>query len=502
MFQEGQQIGFYTLVKKLAKGGFGEVWLAEKKSEFVSRRVAIKLPHDAQVDFDAIRQEATLWEQASGHPNVLPLIDADVYDGQVAIVSEYADGGSLADLLRARGKLPAREAVEMTVGILSGLEYLHSKNIVHRDIKPANVLLQGNTPRLADFGISRAVHASELTSVIVGTEPFMAPEAFEGARTTRTDIWSVGVLLYKLLTGEMPFAAQQSSEIMYAVLMKKPQPMPADIPPRLAEIVAKALEKDRESGANPPKRYQTAAAMREDLTDFLKAFYQVDVLAGRTPQVSESTHFESKIASKLNIPVGNNSSGWRAAGQSLTKRKNTPVVFLSVIVGLAAMFFLGFYQYGKSAATDASDSTNNNANVSTNGNSSVADTQNRNAPVSAEVSLAAVDYFNKGIKFYGQRKFDEAVAAFTSAIEMNGADFTFYNNRGLAHYASKNYDAAILDFNRAVEINPNDSLIYNNRGVAYEDKGEIGQALLDYRKAVEIDPKNKVAERNLKKILK
>nr|MDQ3324114.1 serine/threonine protein kinase [Acidobacteriota bacterium] len=147
MFHEGQQIGFYTLLRKLDKGGFGEVWLAEKQSEFVAKKVAIKLPHAEQVNFDAIRQEATLWEQASGHPNVLPLIDADVYDGQVAIVSEYASGGSLADMLKKRGKFSVREAVEMTIGILNGLEYLHSKNIVHRDIKPANVLLQGDTPR-------------------------------------------------------------------------------------------------------------------------------------------------------------------------------------------------------------------------------------------------------------------------------------------------------------------------------------------------------------------
>src|SRR4028119_2122967 len=106
MFQPGQQIGLYTLITKLAKGGFGEVWLAEKRSEFVTKKVAIKLPLDEQVDFEEIRQEATLWEKASGHPNVLPIIDADIYDGQVAIVSEYAGGGSLADRLKTHGELP------------------------------------------------------------------------------------------------------------------------------------------------------------------------------------------------------------------------------------------------------------------------------------------------------------------------------------------------------------------------------------------------------------
>lgn len=496
MFYEGQQIGFYTLIKKLDKGGFGEVWLAEKQSEFVTKRVAIKLPHDEQVNFDAIRQEAILWEQASGHPNVLPLIDADIYDGQVAIVSEYASGGSLADRLKMHGKFPVREAVEMTVGILNGLDYLHSKNIVHRDIKPANVLLQGDTPRLADFGISRAVNASEASSVIVGTEPFMSPESFEGVRSVRTDVWSVGVVLYKLLTGKMPFPQTQSTEIMYAVLMKEPEAMPVEIPARLREIVFKALEKDREPGENPPKRYQTAAAMREDLINFLKTSSNGETVDEETTHVRQPTVFDRENQSKLNVPLITNPSKWRNTGRVLTKKKGAPVVFLSVIVGLIALALIGFYQLGKSAAVDSSNLSGANlppSNINSPG---------KNAAVSAEMSLAAVDYFNKGIKFYGQRKFDEAVAAFTSAIELNPADFTFYNNRGLAHYAAKNYDEAILDFNRAVEINPNDSLIYNNRGVAYEDKGEIGQAIVDYRKALELNPNDKIADRNLQRLLR
>lgn len=496
MFHEGQQIGFYTLLRKLDKGGFGEVWLAEKQSEFVAKKVAIKLPHAEQVNFDAIRQEATLWEQASGHPNVLPLIDADVYDGQVAIVSEYASGGSLADMLKKRGKFSVREAVEMTIGILNGLEYLHSKNIVHRDIKPANILLQGDTPRLADFGISRAAGASEISSVVVGTESFMAPESFEGARTVKTDIWSVGVVLYKLLTGKMPFPQRQSSEIMYAVLMNEPEPLSDEIPAQLKEIVFKSLEKDRETGANAPKRYQSAAAMREDLVSFLKAYSQAEsFLTEETTRVRQSPAFAEKNASKLNVPIITNPNKWRNAGQSFTKRKTAPVIFLSIIVGLGTLALLGFYQFGKSASIDSNNATSAQPNLN-----SVNQTVSNS--VASDVSLAALEHFNRGNKFYGQKKFDEAIAAYTSAIELNESDFTFYNNRGLAHYAKRSYDAAIGDFNKAVEINPNDSLIYNNRGVAYEDKGEIGQAIVDYRKALEINPNDKVASRNLNKILK
>ena len=90
MSNSGQKVGPYILLSRLGKGGFGEVWLAEKRSQFFTKKVAVKLPHDEQVNFEAIRQEAVLWEQASGHANVLPIIDADIYDDQIVIVSEYA----------------------------------------------------------------------------------------------------------------------------------------------------------------------------------------------------------------------------------------------------------------------------------------------------------------------------------------------------------------------------------------------------------------------------
>ncbi len=263
MFHEGQKIGSYKLLTKIGKGGFGEVWLAEKRSELVTKKVAVKLPLEDQVNLDTIRQEAELWEQASGHANVLPIIDADIIDGQVLIVSEYAEGGSLHDKLRREGKLSIKQAVEMTIGILNGLEFLHNKRIIHRDIKPQNILLQGDTPRLADFGISRAMQTTAISSTIIGTDSYMSPETFEGKRSVQTDIWAVGVVLYQLLQGSLPFPQEHPSERMFAIIQKDFEPLPAEVPFGLQQIIKKALAK------LPENRFESASQMRDDLQHFV-----------------------------------------------------------------------------------------------------------------------------------------------------------------------------------------------------------------------------------------
>jgi serine/threonine protein kinase len=268
MFHANQKIGGYALIKRLGRGGFGEVWLAERHGKFATTQVAVKLPLDEQVDHAAIEQEAQLWAKASGHPNVLPIIEADEYDGQIVIVSEYAPDGSLEQWLKQNGKMPVEKAVQTTIQILDGLEFLHSRNIIHRDLKPANILLQGSTPRLADFGISRAMRTTvaSRSQHISGTFAYMSPEALDGKRSTQTDIWSVGVNLYQFLTGELPFPNKEPSVLLASIMLREFAPLPDSVPRGLKRIISKALEK------SPENRYKTSQEMREDLRQFLREY--------------------------------------------------------------------------------------------------------------------------------------------------------------------------------------------------------------------------------------
>ncbi len=261
MYRPNEKIGPYTLVKRLGQGASGIVWLAERRGALLTTQVALKLPFDEEANLETITKEAQVWLAATGHPNVLPVIEADMYDGQVVIVSEYASGGTLKDWLdKNGGQAPSVEAaIAMVNGILAGLEHLHVKGLVHCDLKPSNVLLQGDIPRITDFGVSRTLKATVHTKHLSGTPAYMPPEAIDGKLSKLSDLWAAGVILYVMLAARLPFPQQSMGPLMLAIQHQDPDPLPSSVPPELQRVIAQSLEKD------PLRRYTSASEMRSAL---------------------------------------------------------------------------------------------------------------------------------------------------------------------------------------------------------------------------------------------
>jgi eukaryotic-like serine/threonine-protein kinase len=270
MFYPDDMIGDYTLVEFLGEGQFGEVWLAEKRTRILTTRVALKLPK-SRVKFADVEKEARVWEQAKGHPNVLPIVDADIHNNQVFIASEYSPDGSLEDWLnRHGGRAPSiAAAIDMMRGILAGLEHLHKRQIIHRDLKPANILLQGDIPRISDFGIAKFLPSETESNLIKGSPAYMSPEALNGERNEQTDLWSASVICYQLLGGGLPFTGRLF-ELFKAIGLDEPAPLPEGLPQPLKEFVMAGLRKP------PRERCRTAGDLRQSLQTAYQRTLQLD----------------------------------------------------------------------------------------------------------------------------------------------------------------------------------------------------------------------------------
>ncbi len=275
-----------------------------------------------------IRQEANVWARASGHPNVLPIIEANVYDNRVVIASEFAPDGSLEIRINKNGgrTVSIESAVEIVIGILSGLEHLHSRNIIHRDVKPANIIFQGETPRLTDFGVSRVLKSSGQSTTSAGTPIYMAPEAFDGKRSVQTDIWSVGIIFYELLSGKLPFVFDDLTSLWKAVALNDFDSLPNDVPERLHVIVMKALQRDT------ALRYRSAAEMRADL----KRFTSLD----RVSETFDSSETIPSFRMPNDVPFGFHSDEARPGNKTWKSAALVAGVLLIILVSTLGIYFI------------------------------------------------------------------------------------------------------------------------------------------------------------------
>ncbi len=258
--------GRYRIIRKLGSGGMANVYLAEDQE--LGRRVAIKILNDRHANDDQFverfRREA---KNAAGlsHPNIVSIYDRGEAEGTYYIAMEFLDGRSLKELIVSRGPAPVHVAIDYARKILDALRFAHRNGIVHRDIKPHNVIVDAEgRVKVTDFGIARA-GASQMTEVgsIIGTAQYLSPEQAKGAPVDQTsDLYSVGIVLYELLTGKVPFTGDSPVEIAMKHISAMPEPPSAlrdDVPADLDKIILRALAK------TPEERYPSAEEMDRDL---------------------------------------------------------------------------------------------------------------------------------------------------------------------------------------------------------------------------------------------
>ena len=259
MFLLGQTVGKYQILSNLGSGGFGTVFLA--RDTWIDKKVAIKVPHRQGGAFDDMLEEPRLLA-ALDHPNIVGIITAERVDGVFFIVMEYVNGPSLEGILDHEKVLSVPAALKYGVQILKGVEHAHAASILHRDLRPANVLVsESGVVKVADFGTSRLLEKSHATTVI-GSPPYMAPEHFQGRAVLASDIYSVGVILYQMLTGTLPYASPNPAQIERLVAQGRCTPAKlrnSQLPKEISDIVMKAMASDLH------ERYQRAAEVLEDL---------------------------------------------------------------------------------------------------------------------------------------------------------------------------------------------------------------------------------------------
>jgi serine/threonine protein kinase len=337
----GKTIGKYKIIERIGHGGMADVYKALHPE--LNRVVALKVLNRALVHspemLERFRREARAIA-ALRHPNIVQVFDLDVADGAYFMVMEYIEGETLSQRLtrlRRRGeRLPLHEVLYIIAAVGKALHYAHEQGMLHRDVKPANVMFRGDgSVILTDFGVAKILDvASDITAsgAVAGTPAYMAPEQWTNDEPDkRSDIYSLGIVLYQVVTGELPFNAETPGRLMFKHL-SEPPPLPrklcADIPLELERGILRALAKD------PQDRYQTAQELVADLRDVI---YQLESTA-------PTGIFDKPLRPLL---------GDRTVGPGLVKAKSLArrapwfwfgagvIVVLAAVIGLLTSGFIG-----------------------------------------------------------------------------------------------------------------------------------------------------------------
>jgi serine/threonine-protein kinase len=260
MFLRGQTIGKYRILSHLGSGGFGSVYLAE--DTWIDKKVAIKVPHKQQLDFGDMVKEPRLLASMS-HPNIVTMLTAEKLDDVFFMVLEYVPGETLETLIFREGALELARALDFTCQMCNAVDHAHRAGILHRDLRPGNMLVsETGILKVTDFGTSRFLEIAAHGTTVIGSPPYMAPEQFHGKAVFASDVYSVGITMYQMLTGELPYNTPTPADLdrlMRGELVVAPRVKNAKIPKAISDIVLRALAPDLTI------RYQKAAELLDDV---------------------------------------------------------------------------------------------------------------------------------------------------------------------------------------------------------------------------------------------
>jgi len=260
MFFRGQQVGKYKILSAIGSGGFGTVYLAE--DTWIDKKVALKVPHRQGVEFTELLHEPRLLASLN-HPNIVSILTAEKHENLFFIVMEYVPGETLEALIGREGTLDLTRALDYTCQICNAIDHAHRHGIIHRDLRPGNVLIAtGDIAKVADFGTSRFLEMAAHGTTVIGSPPYMAPEQFHGKAVFASDLYSLGITMYQMMTGMLPYQTPGPAELQKLLtgeLVTPPRTRNPRIPHSLNDIVMKALAPD------PEARYQTGGELLTEL---------------------------------------------------------------------------------------------------------------------------------------------------------------------------------------------------------------------------------------------
>ncbi len=472
----------YQIIREIARSN--DI-VYEAHDPQTGRRIAIKelsipptLTGQARHErIERFRREGRAAGTLSPHPHIVTIFDVDHEGDRYFIAMEYLEGKPLRDLLQMNGALPVERARQTALQVCDALEHAHARGVIHRDIKPDNIhILPGDVVKLTDFGIARISADPSITSdgQVFGTPSYMSPEQIAGkAVDARTDIYSLGVTLYEMLTGRKPFTGDSVVTITYNIMNQEPPPMPG-VPPDLQQVVFRAMAKA------PEDRYQSAAAMRQALqgartTVGAGAAAAATILPGSAPPPLATPHTPpagpeptQPEPPPLYLPrrPSTAAQGLRRHGHFLS------VLMVAVVLALASVLFIW-------AASKAYQSYQTRARE-------------------AQAALIV----RQGVELFHDKRYAEAVREFRRAIELAPGSET-------ARIASSNAAAALIEqgnallkrrptqavelYQAALQYEPRSVIAYYGLGMAYHNLNRFREAISAWEWVIQNAPDDPVA---------